>query len=62
MIESILEGRGLWNAAAPLQLTDARALLLAQSDFMAQKEWLVEVVQGIGGKILYYPKFHCELN
>ena len=29
---------------------------------MAQKEWLEEIVEGHGFKIIFYPKYHCELN
>ena len=36
--------------------------LSEEPDFMMQKEWLTEVV-GLGGcEIIFYPKYHCELN
>ena len=27
-----------------------------------QEEWLTEVVKGCGYQIIFFPKFHCELN
>lgn len=33
-----------------------------QPDFKGQKEWLREVVEKAGHEIIYFPKFHCELN
>lgn len=36
--------------------------LSSQNDFQNQKEWLTEVVEGLGFFIIFYPKFHCELN
>ena len=33
-----------------------------QSDFLAQREWPREVIENAGHKIIYYPKYHCELN
>ena len=33
-----------------------------QPDFLAQREWLREVVEEAGCQIMYYPKYHCELN
>ena len=29
---------------------------------MAQREWLREVIEDRGHKVIYYPKYHCELN
>jgi hypothetical protein len=46
-------------------LTDqccARECLRRQPDFVAQKEWLREVIEDAGCLIIYYPKFHCEFN
>jgi hypothetical protein len=31
-------------------------------DFKAQRPWLVEVIEDRGHRIIFYPKFHCELN
>ena len=36
--------------------------LSQEPDFLAQKEWLTEVVETRGHEIIFYPKFHCELN
>ena len=40
----------------------ARRLLSEQPDFKQQKEWLAETVEGAGHSIIFFPKFHCELN
>jgi len=40
----------------------ARRLLSEQADFKQQKEWLAETVEGAGHSIIFFPKFHCELN
>jgi hypothetical protein len=41
----------------------ARRCLSQQTDFNNQPEWLREVVEvEHGHKILFFPKFHCELN
>ena len=61
-IRSILDERGKWNPTFPLLLDAAKALLKEQPDFAAQEEWLTEVVKASGGRILYYPEFHYELN
>ena len=39
-----------------------RYRLSQEPDFLAQKEWLREEIEGRGHQIIYYPKFHCELN
>lgn len=39
-----------------------RAVMRRQPDFMEQKEWLEETVTSHGFHILFYPKYHCELN
>ena len=33
-----------------------------EPDFLAQKEELTEMVESVEFKIIFYPKFHCELN
>ena len=33
-----------------------------EPDFQEQKEWLSEVVEAAGFIIIYFPKYHCELN
>jgi len=40
----------------------ATTLLSAQPDFQAQREWLSEIVESAGHRVIYYPKYHCELN
>ena len=40
----------------------ATYVLSQEPDFLAQREWLVEVVNGFGMDVIYYPKYHCELN
>ena len=40
----------------------ARALIAGQKDFQAQRCPLQEEVEGKGHLVLFYPKFHCELN
>ena len=39
-----------------------RWLLGNQPDFLAQRSWLREVVENAGHSIIFFPKFHCELN
>ena len=52
------------EANEQLPLTDccARRKVANQPDFLEQREWLREVVENKGHQILYFPKFHCELN
>jgi len=40
----------------------ARALLVSQPDFKAQRGELEEAIGAAGHVILFYPAFHCELN
>ena len=41
----------------------ARAVLSREPDFLEQKEWLEETVEDeLGFKIIFFPKYHCELN
>jgi hypothetical protein len=37
-------------------------VLSHEPDFAEQQEWLTETVQLYGHDIIFYPKFHCELN
>ena len=37
-------------------------VLSQEPDFMEQKEWLTEVVNAAGFNIIFFPKYHCELN
>jgi hypothetical protein len=71
-LKTILQERGIWNDAWSKECKDgcmdgrtdccAKTALASQPDFMNQKEWLTEVVVSFGHKIIFYPKFHCELN
>ena len=40
----------------------ATALLQSQRDFVEQKGRLQEEVEATGHYVIFYPKFHCELN
>jgi hypothetical protein len=40
----------------------ATVVLYKEADFMEQCAALTEVAEECGYKILYYPKYHCELN
>jgi hypothetical protein len=40
----------------------ARHILEAQPDFLAQKPLIQEIIEQRGHKVIFYPKFHCELN
>ena len=40
----------------------ARYCLSQEPDFLAQKEWLTEEIERSGCSIIFYPKYHCELN
>jgi hypothetical protein len=40
----------------------AYRILSMEPDFMEQAEWLTEVVRAHGCNIIFYPKYHCELN
>ena len=37
-------------------------VLSFQPDFLAQKPLVKEVIESRGHKVIFYPKFHCELN
>ena len=37
-------------------------VLSNEPDFKGQKEWLTEVVENSNCRIIFYPKYHCELN
>ena len=36
--------------------------LQSQPDFKEQKGWLQELLEQAGHSVVFYPKFHCELN
>lgn len=73
-LQIVLQERGLWSESG-LYLDGiarkqkhhgdqccARQVLAQQPDFKAQVGRVQEVVEGRGHLILFYPKFHCELN
>ena len=45
-----------------LPLCCASFVLSHEQDFLEQEEWLTEVVKKAGFEIIFYPKYHCELN
>ena len=69
----VLQERGLWDSGLKafcgknnISLENprccARHVLAAQEDFCNQKPLLQEIIEGLGHKVIFYPKFHCELN
>lgn len=40
----------------------ARYCLSNEPDFLEQREWIREVIEERGHYVIYYPKYHCELN
>jgi len=40
----------------------AKYVLSQETDFLEQLEWLESEVVKLGFKIIFYPKYHCELN
>ena len=72
-IQTILTERGLWKSNLRLFcgvkktiVTNddccARHILAAQEDFKVNKPLLQEVIESMGHKVIFYPKFHPELN
>lgn len=74
-IRLILEERGLWpegglnricsNCKKHSPIADnccAVRVLSLQPDFLAQRPLVREVIEDRGHKVIFYPKFHCELN
>ena len=45
-----------------LRLKEVQELMSQQPDFLAQKGQLEETIVATGHQIVFYPKFHCELN
>jgi len=45
-----------------LKLEEARKIMSQQPDFLVQKGRLEEVIVAAGHQVIFYPKFHCELN
>ncbi len=76
-IKRVLKERGLWperglvldcpttrgrQGCNPQGGCCARRILGAEKDFRDQKGRLQEEVENLGHRVLFYPKFHCELN
>ena len=76
-IKRVLKERGLWPerrlvlecptmhdrpGCNPQGGCCARRVLGAEKDFRDQKGHLQEEVANLGHRVLFYPKFHCELN
>lgn len=40
----------------------ARYVLSQQPDFMEQESWLIETAKKHNFSVIFYPKYHCELN
>ncbi|PKY58471.1 hypothetical protein RhiirA4_293251, partial [Rhizophagus irregularis] len=60
-LKQVLMERGLWPNEG-LKLEEARKIMSQQPDFLAQKGRIKEVIVATGHKVIFYPKFHCELN
>jgi hypothetical protein len=58
-IQTILTERGVW---VKCNLPNAREILSQQNDFRSQMSWLEETVVNQGCAIIFFPKYHCELN
>lgn len=76
-IKRVLKERGLWPerglvlecptthnrpGCGPEGGCCARRVLEAERDFRDQRGRLQEEVEALGHRVLFYPKFHCELN
>jgi hypothetical protein len=75
-IKLILEERGLWPQSQLRRICDdckkhshvlesycAVRVLSLQPDFLAQKPLIKKIIENKGyNKVIFYPKFHCELN
>ena len=60
-LKQVLMERGLWPNEE-LKLEEARKVMSQQPDFLAQKGQLKEIIAAAKHQIIFYPKFHCELN
>lgn len=59
-LRSILEERGIETAG--MRKADIASLLKTHDDFKNQRPWLEEICSSAGHLILFFPKFHPELN
>ena len=66
----ILQERGLWKEGmigfcknnSPGEDCCMQHILEQQEDFRNQRCLLQEVIENLGHKVIFYPKFHCEFN
>lgn len=72
-MRQLLEERDLWRTGLRAQCEGfkcaagsadccARQILFCQPDFKNQKSELEEIAMDCGHIVVFYPKFHCELN
>uniref|UniRef100_U9TH16 Tc1-like transposase DDE domain-containing protein n=1 Tax=Rhizophagus irregularis (strain DAOM 181602 / DAOM 197198 / MUCL 43194) TaxID=747089 RepID=U9TH16_RHIID len=73
-IKLVLEERGLWKKGLKRICSECKIhlptknnccavrILFFQLDFAAQRPLIQEIIEDQGHKIIFYPKFHCELN
>jgi len=73
-IKLILEERGLWKNGLKRICSKCKAhsstkddcytirILSLQPDFVTQKLLIQEIIESQGHKVIFYSKFHCELN
>lgn len=71
-VKTILTERGKWDQRLNLKCKEcnpdakfaccARRLLSLEDDFQKQLGWLEETAASLNVLILFFPKFHCELN
>jgi len=68
----VLSERGLWRAGLHLKCKNgcelgaanccAVTIMASQPDFIEEKCQLEKIIVAMGHKVIFYPKFHCELN
>ena len=69
-IRTILIEWDLWDRRRVLECANgctssdccARRLLASQPEFINEKIWLQKTVEERGHRMIFFPKFHCELN
>ncbi|CAB4492243.1 unnamed protein product [Rhizophagus irregularis] len=73
-IKLVLEEKGLWKKELKRICSECKIhsptkndccavrILSLQPDFAAQRPLIQEIIEDRGHKIIFYPKFHCELN
>ena len=61
-LKRILQERDCWPPPCGSSVKGAKYELDSHHDFLNEKIWLQEVVESAGHEMIFYPKFHCELN